>query len=73
MANRGCRRSDFAGIGLREAGVSYSEAIAQIERAKLGRERGETPSPDLDPAGAKSRSNAASRAARIALETGTAR
>jgi integrase len=53
-----------AGMSLGEAFVAYLDAKGKIERAKVARGHGETPHADLDPAGAKRRSKAASTAAR---------
>jgi len=51
------------GVSLREALVAYAEATAKIERAKICRGRGETPAPELDPAGAKRAKRAETKAA----------
>lgn len=61
-----------AGVALREAFVEYHEAMAKIERAKIARLRGETPAPDLDPAGVQVRKRAERRAAETVAELWTA-
>lgn len=53
------------GMPLREASAAYHAAMERIDRAKEVRSRGETPGPELDPAGTKR----ASRRAMLTAET----